>query len=414
MKLAHVLVLISIVLTLSACQQASPPQEAMWKGTLELPGQKQLPFTMVLDLKEPAPTGYFLNASEQTPIPEVYVHGDSLTFVFSEYGAAMRAVWKSGKLTGEFVRYRKDTVANKFEAVPLTSTGQSLSAHQNTEVPLVGKFQAYFKQDGRIDSTSQAIFWSHADSVYGTILEPSGDIGLMAGKQSGNSALLSRFTGWQGQMMELTRVQNSWSGTLFYRIPPPAPFSLEPRAALLEEIPADKRPVHKNPRQPFKFAGTTVMGDTLTNLSPQFRGKVLILDIMGTWCHNCMDEAPLLQKLYSEFGNQGLEIVGLSFELSDDPATARRNLLLFEERYGITFPVLFCGTTTPANVEVKVKSQLTNFPGYPTTLFVDRNGVAQTIHGGFHGPGTGEYYQAEINRYYDLVRSLLKGKKSTH
>ena len=412
MKLTHALLVFCIVLTLAGCQQAPPPQQALWKGTLELPGQKQLPFLVFLDLKQPAPSGYFLNGSEQTPIPEVYCHGDSLGFVFSEYGAAMRGIWKSGRLAGEFLRFRRDTVINKFEAVPVTPSDQPTQSKTSNEVPLVGKFQAYFSRKEGIDSSSQAVFWAHGDSVYGTVVESSGDLGLMVGKQTGNSVLLTRFTGWQGQIMELTRVQNSWSGTLFYRTPPPVLFTLEPRATLIDELPAAKRPSLKDPRKPFVFSGTTVMGDTLSNLSPQFKGKVLVLDIMGTWCHNCMDAAPLLQKLHSEFGGQGLEIVGLSFELSGDPATARRNLLLFEERYGITFPVLFCGSTAQANIDARLESQLTNFPGYPTTLFVDRNGVVKAIHGGFNGPGTGEYFQAQIDQYYDLVRALLKGRKS--
>ena len=413
MRFSHALVVLSIVLTLAGCQQAPPPQHALWKGTLEMPGQKQLPFVAFLDLTQPAPSGYFLNGSEQTPIPEVYYHGDSVTFVFSEYGAAMRGIWKSGRLTGEFLRFRKDTMMNKFEAVPVTTADQISQSKASSEVPLVGKFQAYFRQPDRIDSSSQATFWVHGDSVYGTIVESSGDLGLMTGKQTGNSVILTRFTGWQGQMMELTRVQNSWSGTLFYRIPPPISFTLEPRTTLFDELPEAKRPSLKDPRKPFVFSGTTVMGDTVSNLSPQFKGKVLVLDIMGTWCHNCMDAAPLLQKLSSESGNQGLEIVGLSFELSDNPTTARRNLLLFEERYRITFPVLFCGSTSPANIEARVKSQVNNFPGYPTTLFVNRNGLVHAIHGGFNGPGTGEYFQAQMNQYYELVRILLKGKKSS-
>ena len=396
------------------CQQAPPPQQGLWKGTLDLPGQKQLPFLVYLDLKQPAPSGYFLNGTEQTPIPQIEYHGDSLTFVFSEYGAAMRGIWKSGRLAGEFLRFRKDTATNRFEAVPVIAPEQSPKTNAGTQVPLVGKFRAYFRQKEGIDSSSQATFWARGDSIYGTIVESSGDIGLMAGKQTGDSVLLARFTGWQGQMMELKREQNSWSGILYYRIPPPAPFTLQPRATLIRELPPEKRPSLKEPRKPFRFSGTTVMGDSLSNLSPQFKGKVLILDIMGTWCHNCMDSAPLLEKLYSEFGSQGLEIVGLSFELSDDTVAARRNLLLYEERYGITFPVLFCGSTAPANTGARIKSQLNNFPGYPTTIFVDRKGVVQKIHGGFNGPGTGEEYQAQINQYYDIVRNLLQGKAVGH
>jgi thiol-disulfide isomerase/thioredoxin len=152
------------------------------------------------------------------------------------------------------------------------------------------------------------------------------------------------------------------------------------------------------------------MGDTITNLNPRFKGKVVIIDIMGTWCHNCMDASPLLQKLYSEFNAQGLEVVGLSLELTNDFNAARKNLLLYEERYGITFPVLYCGSLDNANVEGRLRSQLNNFFAYPTALFVDRNGTVQFIHEGFKGPGTGEDFQTEVNLYYETVQKLLKSK----
>jgi thiol-disulfide isomerase/thioredoxin len=152
------------------------------------------------------------------------------------------------------------------------------------------------------------------------------------------------------------------------------------------------------------------MGDTVTNLDSRFKGKVLIIDIMGTWCHNCMDGAPLLQKLYTDFGKQGLEIIGLSFELTENAQTARKNLLLYEERYGITFPVLFCGSLDSKNVETRLRSQMNNFGAYPTTILVDRNGRVQSIHEGFKGPGTGEEYQGQMNFYYETVKKMLEAK----
>jgi hypothetical protein len=123
-----------------------------------------------------------------------------------------------------------------------------------------------------------------------------------------------------------------------------------------------------------------------------------------------MDAAPLLQKLYSEFKAQGLEVVGLSFELKDDFLTARKNLLLYEERYGITYTLLFCGTTESSNVEQRLRSQLNNFFAYPTSIFVDPKGIVQNIHVGFKGPGTGEEYQREVQMIHETVRSLVKGK----
>jgi thiol-disulfide isomerase/thioredoxin len=410
---AFAAVFLAASLLLTGCQQQPPPQKSFWKGTIKLADQKELPFNFFLDLTPPAPTGYFLNGAEQTPIPEIWQHGDSVTFVFSEYGAEMRAIWKKGTLSGNFFRFRKDTTTNSFDARPITVTNEAVKTKPAAELPLVGKFQAYMKNKDGIDSGSVATFWVRGDSVYGTFIAADGDLGLMAGTQSGNSVKLGRFSGWQGQMMELTRTENKWSGVLYYRMPPAVPFTLEPRSGAAADVPNAKKTALKDVRKPFAFSGVTVMGDTITNLDKRYKGKVVVIDIMGTWCHNCMDATPVLQKLYADFNGQGLEVVGLSFELTGDFATARKNLLLYEERYGISFPVLFSGSLDNANVESRVRSQLNNFFAYPTTLFMDRNGVVRYIHEGFKGPGTGEEYQAEVNHYYETVKSLL-GPKSAH
>ena len=407
---ASAAVLVVSLVVLSGCQQQPPPEKGLWKGTVTLVDQKLLPVLMYLDLTSPAPSGYFLNGTEQTPIPEIHHTGDSLTFVFSEYGATMRAVWKGGKLKGSFLRFRKDTVTNVFEASPLSGSEETAKAASASNVPLVGKFQVFMKNRDGIDSGSVATFWARGDSVLGTFIASDGDLGLMAGKQNGNAVQLGRFSGWQGQMMELTRTQNEWTGTLYYRMPPAVPFTLVPRPAKSFDASGRKKTMLKDRRRPFAFSGLTVMGDTISGLDKRYRGKVVIIDIMGTWCHNCMDASPLLQKLYSEFNGQGLEVVGLSYELTADFNAARKNLLLYEERYGITFPVLFCGSLDNANVDTRTKSQLNDFFAYPTTLFVDRNGIVQQIHEGFKGPGTGEEYQNEVSLYYDTVQKLLKAK----
>ncbi len=401
----------TLALLFVSCQKQPPPQKTLWKGTITLAGQKELPFELYLDLTPPAPSGYFLNGSEQTPIPEIYQNGDSLSFRFSEYGAAMDAVWRDGQYVGEFKRFRRDTVKNSFELSPMSSGGIASAQKPTPGVPLVGKFQVYLKNEEGIDSTSAATFWARGDSVFGTIIAPDGDYGLMVGTQSGDTVRLGRFTGWQGQFMELTRVENRWSGTIFYRMPPSLSFELQPRTTASATSPASKRPVIANTHQPFRFSGVTVMGDTITNSDARFKGKALIVDIMGTWCHNCMDAAPLLQKLYSDFGKQGLEVVSLSFEITDNPQMARKNLLLFQERYGIGYTVLFCGSTGKANVEEKLRSQIKNFAAYPTTLFIDRKGIVQQIHEGFIGPGVRDEYQEQVNTYYDTMRKLV-GERS--
>src|SRR5262249_39349703 len=144
----------------------------------------------------------------------------------------------------------------------------------------------------------------------------------------------------------------------------------------------------KNPNAEFAFSGVSLSGETVRYTDDRFKGKALIVDIMGTWCHNCLDESPVLQRLQDEFGKDGLEIVGLSFEISGDAELGRKNLQLYKERFGLTYMLLFCGSLDDDNVKKQIHSQLDNFFAYPTAIFIDKTHKVRAIHSGFKGPGT--------------------------
>ena len=358
----------------------------MWAGCVKTGENKQIPFHYFLNLKSTPPAGYFLNGAEQTPIPAIRFHDDSLSFNFSEYSAAMCGIWNGKKWQGKFFRYRNDTSWNEFVSTPSMAIKENNVSVIPTGVPLVGKFQAYISSAERIDSTTTANFWIKNDSIFGTLIAPDGDYGLLAGTQIGSKATLTRFTGWQAFSMELERQGTHWNGNLYARSGKPMAFTLVPQTMQSEPKPAHITEI-KNTKKPFTFFGITSTGKVISSEDNSFRNKVLIIDIMGTWCHNCMDAAPLLQQIFSEFEKDGLEIIGLAFEINNDPETAKKNLSLFQERFGITYPVLFCGSTNDANVEQKLRSQLNDFYAYPTTIFVDRKGIVKKIHVGFNGPG---------------------------
>ena len=395
-----------LVLCVLACQQQIP-EKAQWQGTAELAENKTLSFQLSLDLSGTNPSGNFIVGDEKIPIPEISHHGDSLSFIFSEYGAAMRGRWSGGNWSGLYLRYRSDTTSFAFSAHPVASARVNPGSAAQSGIPLVGTYQVYFQRDNAIDSSTTARFWLKSDSVYGTFIAPDGDYGLHVGAQQGGVVRLSRFTGWQAMMIELTQQQGTWTGKHYVRKELPRSFRLENRPSFSEEALGPRHAEIINPRAPFSFAGARLNGDTLRSTDPSLDGKVLIVDIMGTWCHNCMDESPLLQQLYSEFHKDGLEIVGLSFELKDDFDLAKKNLALYRDRYGITFPLLYCGTTDDGNVNQRLRSQIKDFFAYPTALFIDRGRKVRFVHSGFKGPGTGDQFQTQIQEFYGMVKSLL-------
>lgn len=399
-------ILFAAILSL-VCQQHTFPKTSFWWGTASLADNRQLPFHMFLDLTATPPSGYFFVGDERTPIPEITQRGDSLLLNFSEYGALMLARWQNGRLLGQYLRFREDTTSFTFAAGPATPEEAERAAKPS--VPPVGAYRVYFEHGSSIDSASTATFWLKGDSIFGTILDPSGDYGLLAGVQDKNRVQLNRFTGWQALLIELEQTQGDWAGRLYVRSEKPSPFKLKPLRELPSTAHGPRQTRMKNPAAPFQFSGVTLAGDSLTSADPRLQGKVLLLDIMGSWCHNCMDAAPLLQQLYEEFHADGLEVISLAFEIKDDFAAAQKNLGMFQQRYGLTFPIIFCGSTAKANVQARLSNQLDDFFAYPTTIFVGRDGRVHAIHVGFHGPGTGERYQAQMRHYYETVKELLKG-----
>lgn len=381
--------------------------QEIWQGSLTAACGRQIPFRLVLDFRTQPPQGYFLNGSEQTKIPEIYFRTDSLALIFSEYKAAMIGTWTGSAWHGSFYRYRSDTTAYEFSALHEKKPSAVKSGNSAFE----GKFKVYLFDKKTCDSTMMASFWTAGDSVYGTFIAPDGDEGLFAGIRREDTITLSRFTGWQAYLMEIGNKKGIWKGTLTSRSGPPQEFMLTPIQSQSDFLKEEISTTMKGPKDRFSFSGTTDAGDTIYSDGTRFNGKAVIVDIMGTWCHNCMDAAPLLQELYAEYGNEGLEVVALTFEISSDPSLAKKNISLFRKRYGITYPILYCGSTQEANITARLHSQLNNFSAFPTAIFIDKQGTVRFIHAGFHGKGTGGEYRHQVDKYYSLVKTILHTKK---
>jgi thiol-disulfide isomerase/thioredoxin len=161
----------------------------------------------------------------------------------------------------------------------------------------------------------------------------------------------------------------------------------------------------KDPQEPFRFSGLDEAGKTVDQSSPEFKGKAIIVDIFGTWCPNCHDEAPVLEKLYRKYHDQGLEIVGLAYEYTDDTARNLRQIGIYRAKFRLTYPLLLTGTTAEGQI-AKTLPQLVNFGAFPTSIFIDRSGHVRAILAGFSGPSTGDKYQQVQQRMDELAREI--------
>jgi peroxiredoxin len=65
-----------------------------------------------------------------------------------------------------------------------------------------------------------------------------------------------------------------------------------------------------------------------------YKGKVIILNFWATWCPNCIEEMPSLQRLWEKFRVKGVEVIAVAVDRKID------NVKSFAQRLGLTFPVL--------------------------------------------------------------------------
>jgi thiol-disulfide isomerase/thioredoxin len=97
-----------------------------------------------------------------------------------------------------------------------------------------------------------------------------------------------------------------------------------------------------------------------------YRGKVVLLDFWATWCVPCREEIPHLIDLQNKYGNQGLQIVGVSMDDSPDPVRD------FYQHFKMNYPVVMG--------DAKTGEQYGGVLGLPIAFVVGPDGKITSKH----------------------------------
>ncbi|MFJ7076293.1 TlpA family protein disulfide reductase [Streptomyces sp. NPDC098781] len=113
-----------------------------------------------------------------------------------------------------------------------------------------------------------------------------------------------------------------------------------------------------------ELSGETIDGKQLS--TADYKGKVLVINVWGSWCPPCRAEAKNFQTVYEDVKGQGVEFVGINTrDTSTTPAKA------FEKEYGVTFPSLYDPT---GKQMLRFGKGTLNPQAIPSTLVIDRDG----------------------------------------
>jgi thiol-disulfide isomerase/thioredoxin len=162
----------------------------------------------------------------------------------------------------------------------------------------------------------------------------------------------------------------------------------------------------KDPAEPFRFSFPDLAGHTVSNTDARFAGKVLVINVTGSWCPNCHDEAPFLAEIYHRYRGLGLEVVALSFEEAEQLADPAR-LRAFVAKYGIDYAYLVAGE--PSQLKERIPGA-ENLNAWPTTFFIGRDGRVRGSHTGFAAPASGEFHATLRREFAQKIETLLAEK----
>ncbi len=392
-------------LFLLACATASSAQgiNGRWDASV-LANGVAVPFRFEIAATGTSAVGYFFDGSRKIASTSGRFTNGRLTLEYDFLNTVLDAFFDGRELRGSYYNRRPNARPMNFVATRYVPAAASANG-----VPhIAGEWVMYrtAQDNNRLDVSWRLHLSESGSEVSGAILRTSGDTGMLTGGWHDGRLTLSHFAGERPLLFEarLTR-----DGTLDITLDRKFTY----RAARTTQLAGTGIPNPPNltqftgvtnARDPLRFSGVDLDGKPVSNADTRFRGKVVVLTIGGTWCANCHDEAPFLSSLYNEFHAQGLEVVGLFFENDANLAVVRPRILAFAKRYGVSYPIIFAGTTDQAEAKL---SQLRNFSVFPTTIVIGRDGLVRRVQAGFASAATGGEHDRLVREEHALVARLL-------
>ncbi|MGA3187299.1 MAG: TlpA disulfide reductase family protein [Bryobacteraceae bacterium] len=370
----------------------------LWDATVKV-NDLNIPFRFEISGDKSNPSASFFNGDAKFTSSSASYADGKLAINWDYTASKLEATVHDGLIEGNFTRVGRDqTSVYPFEARRFTPS--PLAAE---DVPSIAGLWVIPTKSEKGESAWQFIVRQSGPEVTAAILRIDGDTGALQGTYKDGKFVLSHFSGARPALFEVKLLPD---GTLDILQNGKTKF-IATRSAEAKGLPEPSDPSKfttvKDPTKPFTFAFNDLNGKPVTSDDPRFQGKVVLINITGSWCPNCHDEAPFLAALYKKYHSQGLEIVALSFEEADQLKDPTR-LKAFIRKYGIEYTVLVGGQ--PADAKDKL-TQAANWVSWPTTFFVGRDGLVRGAHAGFPSSGSGELFTKAKEDFEAKVEKLL-------
>ena len=420
---------ILIIFLLLTFNQTSIAQKLMkfgiWRGVLTLNKEKniELPFNFEVKLealkKSPnnkpiktilATQIIIQNAQEYIKVTEIFVKKDSFNFKMPVFDSEFKCqLVGDTQLVGVWINHSK----KENNKIPFTANyGQTKRFQfpsEATEPIFNGKWEVTFSPNTKDSSKAIGLFTQPyaGSNAFGTFLTETGDYRYLDGMVHDKTIYLSAFDGahaflFIAEVNNQETIQgtfysgNSWEETWIAK-----------RNEKFELRNPESITHLKYPEAPVYFSFPNLLGKKVSLKDARYKNKAVIIQIMGSWCPNCMDETAYLADLYQRCKPQGLEIIALAYERTPDFKKAVKNISRLKTKFNAQYEFLITGLTGKNKASESLPF-LNEVSAFPTTIVLDKNHLVKTIYTGFSGPATEDEHIKFKASFEKLIMNLLK------
>tara|TARA_R110000787_G_scaffold281212_1_gene392415 strand:- start:1298 stop:2512 length:1215 start_codon:yes stop_codon:yes gene_type:complete len=379
-------------------------ENTYYRVFLKVQDNKELPFIINVTSKNSLE---IYNAEEVILVDEITYKNDSVFIQMPVFEGYIAAKITDTGFKGDFIIESYDRIVpvkgekNNKNRFPIKEEQETFN--------IEGVWQVIFNKYSKDESyISKGTFKQNGNQITGTFRTPTGDYRYLEGAIYGNKFELSTFDGAHAFLFTGNIVNDSLSGIFYSGNHSKERF--EAKRNPTYELPSSNDVTFlKEGYDKFEFSFPDEKGNLVSLENKRFKNKVTVVQIMGSWCPNCLDESKYYTQYLKENPNTDVQFISLAFEISKTTELAFKRINRLKERIGIKYPIILAQYGSDNKLLANEKlPMLSHILSFPTSLYIDKKGTVRKIHTGFNGPATGQKYLDYKKEFEDFIDILLK------
>jgi thiol-disulfide isomerase/thioredoxin len=380
-------------------------QTGTWRVCLQTPGG-ELPFLMELYQEGEKCMVDLINGDEQLSTDEVEENGADISIKLAVFNAQLKATLEEdgSKMNGYWYDYSRGNDYFLPFSAQLDATYRFSEHPHEPSINVDGKWKTTFLNEEGESSNAIGVFEQSGNHLSGTFLTPTGDFRFLEGEVDGANFRLSAFDGAHAFLITGQKIGETLTGAFYSGNHWKETFTANRDPYFTLPDPTELTYLIEG--EPFAFSFPDEEGNLISLHDSRFQNKPVIVQIMATWCPNCMDETALLAEMYRRYHKEDLQIVAIAFERETNHDAVKRNFDRLRRRFGIEYPLLLGGNSSKKAASAAFP-MLNSVIAFPTTLVIDHMGRNRLLYTGFNGPATGEIHLQFKKEFTRLIEGLL-------